>query len=50
MTDATKQSGLGRELGPNALDAYTEVKTVALDLSGGRSAKPYALLLSHAEN
>jgi betaine-aldehyde dehydrogenase len=23
-----KQSGLGRELGPNALDAYTEVKNV----------------------
>ena len=45
-----KQSGLGRELGPDALDAYTEVKTVALDLSGGRPAKPYALLLSHAEN
>jgi acyl-CoA reductase-like NAD-dependent aldehyde dehydrogenase len=45
-----KQSGLGRELGPGALDAYTEVKTVALDLSGGRATKPYALLLSHAEN
>jgi aldehyde dehydrogenase (NAD+) len=45
-----KQSGLGRELGPDALDAYTEVKTVALDLSGGRPAKPYALLLGHAEN
>jgi aldehyde dehydrogenase (NAD+) len=45
-----KQSGLGRELGPQALDAYTEVKTVALDLSGGRPDKPYALLLSHAEN
>ena len=45
-----KLSGLGRELGPDALDAYTEVKTVALDLSGGRPAKPYALLLSHAEN
>ena len=45
-----KQSGLGRELGPQALDAYTEVKTVALDLSGGRVAKPYGLLLSHAEN
>jgi acyl-CoA reductase-like NAD-dependent aldehyde dehydrogenase len=45
-----KQSGIGRELGPSALDAYTEVKTVALDLSGGRAAKPYALLLGHAEN
>jgi aldehyde dehydrogenase (NAD+) len=45
-----KQIGLGRELGPDALDAYTEVKTVAVDLSGGRAAKPYGLLLSHAEN
>lgn len=44
-----KQSGLGRELGPDALDAYTEVKTVHLDLSGGRDAKPYDVLLSHAE-
>jgi aldehyde dehydrogenase (NAD+) len=44
-----KQSGLGRELGPDALDAYTEVKTVALDLPGGRATKPYDLLLSHAD-
>ena len=44
-----KQSGLGRELGPAALDAYTEVKTVALDLPGGRATKPYDLLLSHAD-
>lgn len=44
-----KQSGLGRELGPDALDAYTEVKTVHLDLSGGRDAKPYDILLSHAD-
>ena len=44
-----KQSGVGRELGPDALDAYTEVKTVHLDLSGGRDAKPYDILLSHAD-
>jgi aldehyde dehydrogenase (NAD+) len=44
-----KQSGLGRELGLDALDAYTEVKTVALDLPGGRATKPYDLLLSHAD-
>ncbi|MFT4397874.1 aldehyde dehydrogenase family protein [Gordonia lacunae] len=43
-----KQSGLGRELGPDALDEYTEAKTVRLDLSGGRESKPYDLLLSHA--
>jgi acyl-CoA reductase-like NAD-dependent aldehyde dehydrogenase len=45
-----KQSGVGRELGPDALDPYTQVKTVALDLSGGRTAKPYDLLLSHADD
>ena len=44
-----KQSGVGRELGPDALDAYTEIKTVHLDLSGGRAAKPYDILLSHAD-
>lgn len=45
-----KQSGVGRELGPDALDAYTEVKTVHLDLSGGLDAKPYDILLSHADD
>ncbi|NOP99422.1 aldehyde dehydrogenase family protein [Mycolicibacterium fortuitum] len=45
-----KQSGLGRELGPNALDYYTQTKTVQVDLSAGHSAKPYGpVLLSHAE-
>ncbi|BBZ04249.1 aldehyde dehydrogenase [Mycolicibacterium chitae] len=44
-----KQSGLGRELGPNALDGYTEVKTVQLDLSAGRTAKPFGILLGHAD-
>ncbi|MCV7413167.1 aldehyde dehydrogenase [Mycobacterium florentinum] len=44
-----KQSGIGRELGPDALDAYTEVKTVHLDLSGGREAKPYDVLLGNAD-
>lgn len=45
-----KQSGIGRELGPDALDAYTEVKTIHLDLSGGRAAKPYDVLLGNADN
>ena len=44
-----KQRGLGRELGPDTLDVYIEVKTVALDLPGGRATKPYDLLLSHAD-
>jgi betaine-aldehyde dehydrogenase len=26
-----KQSGIGRELGPHALDAYTEAKTIYYD-------------------
>lgn len=29
-----KQSGLGRELGPDALDAFTEVKNVFIDTTG----------------
>ena len=45
-----KQSGIGRELGPDALDEYTQAKAVHLDLSGGRDAKPYDILLSHADD
>jgi acyl-CoA reductase-like NAD-dependent aldehyde dehydrogenase len=40
-----KQSGLGRELGPHALDEYTEEKFVHLDLSGRLDRRAYALLL-----
>ena len=29
-----KQSGVGRELGPRALDHYTEVKTIFMDTTG----------------
>jgi acyl-CoA reductase-like NAD-dependent aldehyde dehydrogenase len=45
-----KQSGVGRELGPDALDEYTQAKTVHLDLSGGVENKPYDVLLSHADD
>ncbi|MDN3459919.1 aldehyde dehydrogenase family protein [Rhodococcus sp. APC 3903] len=45
-----KQSGVGRELGPDALDEYTQAKTVHLDLSGGRENKPYDILLSHTDD
>lgn len=45
-----KQSGLGRELGPDALDEYTETKNVHLDLSGRRDRRPYDVLLSHADD
>ena len=40
-----KQSGLGREGGPNALDAYTEQKYISVDRSGGVENKAYALVL-----
>jgi aldehyde dehydrogenase (NAD+) len=43
-----KQSGIGRELGPHALDAYTEVKNVHLDLSRRLDRRPYDVLLSEA--
>jgi acyl-CoA reductase-like NAD-dependent aldehyde dehydrogenase len=41
-----KQSGLGRELGPHALDEYTEEKFVHVDLSGRLDRRAYQLLLS----
>ncbi|MCK9250584.1 MAG: aldehyde dehydrogenase family protein [Solirubrobacteraceae bacterium] len=41
-----KQSGLGRELGPDALNEYTEVKHVHIDLSRKREARAYDMVLS----
>jgi acyl-CoA reductase-like NAD-dependent aldehyde dehydrogenase len=41
-----KQSGIGRELGPGALDAYTETKNVHLDLSRRLDRRIYDVLLS----
>ncbi|MCU1449739.1 MAG: aldehyde dehydrogenase, partial [Acidimicrobiales bacterium] len=41
-----KQSGVGRELGPQALDAYTETKHIHLDLSGRIDRRVYDALLS----
>jgi acyl-CoA reductase-like NAD-dependent aldehyde dehydrogenase len=41
-----KQSGLGRELGPHALDEYTEAKHVHVDLTQKRESRVYDLLLS----
>ncbi|HEY1919124.1 MAG TPA: aldehyde dehydrogenase family protein [Streptosporangiaceae bacterium] len=40
-----KQSGLGRELGPHALDEYTEEKFVHIDLSGRLDRRAFPLLL-----
>jgi betaine-aldehyde dehydrogenase len=38
-----KQSGVGRELGPHALDYYTEVKNVYISTEGGeRPSEPWA--------
>ena len=37
---------LGRELGPHALDEYTEEKFVHVDLSGRLDRRAYPLLLS----
>ena len=41
----TKQSGIGRELGPRALDEYTDQKFISVDSSGTRDNKPYAISL-----
>jgi acyl-CoA reductase-like NAD-dependent aldehyde dehydrogenase len=41
-----KQSGVGREMGPYALDAYMETKNVHLDLSGRLDRRVYDVLLS----
>jgi aldehyde dehydrogenase (NAD+) len=41
-----KQSGVGRELGPGALDEYTEAKHVHLDLSRRVDQQPFDILLS----
>ncbi|MCW2845666.1 MAG: aldehyde dehydrogenase [Nocardioides sp.] len=45
-----KQSGVGRELGPDAFDEYTETKSIYLDLTNSRAARPYDILLSHADD
>ncbi|MCD0449143.1 aldehyde dehydrogenase family protein [Actinocorallia sp. API 0066] len=40
-----KQSGNGRELGPDALDEYTDPKAVTVNLAGGLANRPYGLVL-----
>ncbi|QYB00537.1 aldehyde dehydrogenase family protein (plasmid) [Rhodococcus sp. USK10] len=44
-----KQSGNGRELGPHALDEYTEEKFVHVDLSRSLDRKVYDLVLPPAQ-
>lgn len=43
-----KQSGLGRELGPGALDEYTEQKFVHVDMSDDRAKRVYAVVVPPA--
>lgn len=43
-----KQSGLGRELGPQALDEYTEPKFVHIDLANDRDKRVYTVVVSAA--
>lgn len=43
-----KQSGLGRELGPYALDEYTEQKFVHVDMTNDRAKRVYAVVVSAA--
>ncbi|MGQ4600963.1 aldehyde dehydrogenase family protein [Nocardia sp. R6R-6] len=40
-----KESGLGREGGPGALDEYTEQKFISLDRSGGIENKAFAIVI-----
>jgi len=41
-----KQSGLGRELGPDALGEYVESKFVHIDMTNDRSRRAYAAVVS----
>lgn len=41
-----KQSGIGRELGPHALDEYTVEKSITVDHGGPIESKPWTAVLS----
>ncbi len=43
-----KQSGLGRELGLDALDEYVETKFVHVDMTNDRASRVHALVVSAA--
>jgi aldehyde dehydrogenase (NAD+) len=45
-----KESGLGREGGPNALDEYVEEKFISLDRSGGIENKAFAIVIDPEES
>lgn len=40
-----KQSGVGRELGPDALVEFTQDKAISVDMSGDRSHRGFALIV-----
>ncbi|WP_264081414.1 aldehyde dehydrogenase family protein [Rhodococcus opacus] len=40
-----KQSGIGRELGPDALAEFTQEKSITVDMSGDLSRRAYGLVL-----
>jgi acyl-CoA reductase-like NAD-dependent aldehyde dehydrogenase len=44
-----KESGLGREGGPNALDEYVEEKFISLDRSGGIANTAFAIVIDPEE-
>ncbi|WP_067540473.1 aldehyde dehydrogenase family protein [Nocardia crassostreae] len=45
-----KQSGIGRELGPRALDEYTEEKFIHIDLARGIENKVYDMVVPRDED
>jgi len=45
-----KQSGIGRELGEEGLNAYTQIKTLYQDDTKGRRAKPWYDILVRDES
>ncbi|MGW5515245.1 aldehyde dehydrogenase family protein [Nocardia africana] len=42
-----KQSGIGRELGPDALEEFTQAKSITVDMSGELSRRAYGLVLGN---
>ncbi|WP_197021729.1 aldehyde dehydrogenase family protein [Brevibacterium sp. VCM10] len=40
-----KQSGIGRELGPDSLEEFTQDKSITVDLSGDLSKRAYGIVL-----
>lgn len=45
-----KESGLGREGGPHAIDEYVEEKFISLDRSGGIANKAFAIVIDPASS